>query len=68
MQLLTVDERGELSLIERTGDNIPQYAILSHTWDKDEVTYNEMIEGSVKEKLSYSKIKFCVEQVARDGL
>jgi hypothetical protein len=69
MRLLTRDERGELSLIERTGGNIPQYAILSHTWDKDgEATYNNLVEGTGEDKPGYSKVKFCVEQAARDGL
>ena len=68
MRLLTQNERGEISLIEWTGDNIPPYAILSHTWGKDEVTYNEMVEGSSKGKLGYSKIEFCVKQAAQDGL
>jgi Heterokaryon incompatibility protein (HET) len=69
MRLLTRDARGELNLVERTGDDIPQYAILSHTWDKDgEVTYNDLAEGTGKDKPGYSKIKFCVEQAARDGL
>jgi len=69
MRLLTHDERGELSLVERSGDNIPQYAILSHTWDKDgEVTYNDLAERTGKDKPGYSKIKFCVEQAARDSL
>jgi tetratricopeptide (TPR) repeat protein len=68
MRLLTCNERGELYLVERTGDNIPQYAILSHTWGDDEVTYNDLVEGSGRDKPSYSKIEFCVEQAARDGL
>jgi hypothetical protein len=69
MRLLTRNERGELSLIERTGHNIPQYAIVSHTWDKDgEVTYNDLVEDTGKDKPGYNKIKFCVEQAARDSL
>lgn len=69
MRLLTRDERGELSPIERTGDNIPTYAILSHTWGEDgEVSYNELVAGTGKNKPGYKKIEFCVEQAARDGL
>lgn len=69
MRLLARDERGELSLIERTGDNVPQYAILSHTWDNDgEVSYSDLVAGTSNNKPGYKKIKFCVEQAARDGL
>ena len=69
MRLLTRDERGELSLTKRTGDNIPQYAILSHTWEKDgEVSYNDLVASTGKNKSGYKKIEFCVEQAARDGL
>jgi hypothetical protein len=68
MRLLTRNERGEISLIERTGINIPQYAILSHTWGDGEVTYNELVEGIGNDKPGYNKVKFCVEQAARDGL
>jgi hypothetical protein len=69
MRLLTRDdETGEFSLIERTGDSIPEYAILSHTWEDGEVTYKDLIEGTRGNKSGYTKIKFCVEQAARDGL
>jgi hypothetical protein len=68
MRLLTRNDKGELSLIERTGDNIPQYAILSHTWEDGEVIYNDLAERTGQNKPGYSKIKFCVEQAARDGL
>ena len=33
-----------------------------------EVTYNELVEGTGRDKPSYSKIKFCMEQAAQDGL
>ena len=32
MRLLQVDENDELSLTDDLVDNIPPYAILSHTW------------------------------------
>jgi hypothetical protein len=46
----------------------PQYAILSHTWEDEEVTYEDMVEGSGRNKAGYEKIKFCAEQAAIDGL
>ena len=47
---------------------MPRYAILSHTWGNEEVTYEDMVEASGRNKASYKKIKFCGEQAAMDGL
>lgn len=49
---------------------IPRYAILSHTWgpESDEVTFNDLNNGTGKEKIGYEKIKFCAAQARRDGL
>jgi hypothetical protein len=50
-------------------DEVPPYAILSHTWQEDEeVTYDEIIEGSNKGKAGYDKLRFCAQQARRDGL
>jgi hypothetical protein len=69
MRLLAGDSSGEFSLTKDLVD-LPAYAILSHTWggDDEEVTYNDMIEGSGKFKTGHRKIQFCGEQAARDGL
>ncbi|KAH7276208.1 putative ankyrin repeat-containing protein [Fusarium solani] len=47
-------------------DNAPQYAILSHTWDEEEVTFQDMEQGRAKDKKGYTKIKNCCS-VARDN-
>tara|TARA_R110002003_G_scaffold699_2_gene21082 strand:- start:2349 stop:3077 length:729 start_codon:yes stop_codon:yes gene_type:complete len=46
------------------------YAILSHTWgaDGEEVTFEDLANGTGKAKPGYRKIKFCGEQVRQDGL
>ncbi|KAH8800242.1 hypothetical protein F5884DRAFT_757854 [Xylogone sp. PMI_703] len=49
-------------------DSAPPYAILSHTWTKQEVTYNELVSGTGKGKTGYAKIRFCVDKAAEDGL
>lgn len=51
-------------------DQIPPYAILSHTWgaDSEEVTFEDLVEGSGRDKPGYGKINFCGEQAARDSL
>src|SRR5947207_9198330 len=51
-------------------DEIPPYAILSHTWgaDTEEVTFKDLIDGSGKSKPGYEKVRFCGEQAKCDGL
>ena len=49
-------------------DEIPPYAILSHTWNDGEVTYDELVAGTGKNKAGYAKIHFCVNKAAEDGL
>lgn len=58
-------------LQEFVGDCIPTYAILSHTWDFDEVMFSEMIKSKhrelAKRKYGFSKIaRFCA-QAQKDG-
>ncbi|EDN98515.1 hypothetical protein SS1G_13374 [Sclerotinia sclerotiorum 1980 UF-70] len=68
MRLLEMKSPGEFSLIHvATHDTLP-YAILSHTWTDQEVTYKDLISGTGKSKSGYKKIKFCGEQAAKDGL
>lgn len=72
MRLLRRCDAGEFSLTEhlRGEDTIPPYAILSHTWgaDPDEVTFEDMTNGTGKDKAGYKKIRFCGEQARQDGL
>ena len=49
-------------------DNIPPYAILSHTLGEEEVTSSEFLSKTGKNKPGYAKIKFCREQAAKDSL
>lgn len=61
MRLLTLDNHGKLSLTEDLLNNIPPYAILSHTWgaDRDEVTFDDLQNGLGKNRDGYTKIQFC---------
>ena len=70
MRLLEADDDGGFSLTKNFGDDVPLYAILSHTWgaDTEEVTYSDLIEKTNKSKASYDKIRFYGEQAKRDGL
>ena len=68
MRLLEIKSPGEFSLIQVATHNTLPYAILSHTWTGQEVTYQDLISGAGKSKSGYEKIKFCGEQASRDGL
>ena len=61
MRLLKNDGHGNLSLVERHDNDIPRYAILSHTWgaDGDEVTFRDLTKGTSKNKTGGEKIEFC---------
>jgi hypothetical protein len=70
MRLLRLGDDGEFSLDEFFGNNIPPYAVLSHTWgaDDEEVTFKDLIVGTGKNKVGYKKIRFCGKQAVEDGL
>jgi ankyrin repeat protein len=70
MRLLKTEADGSLSLVERSDSDIPPYAILSHTWgrDEDEVTFKDWNDGTSKSKSGYKKIQSCGEQATKDGL
>ncbi|CAK7233328.1 hypothetical protein SBRCBS47491_008571 [Sporothrix bragantina] len=53
--------------------NIPDYAILSHTWGDDvhEVSFDDMTQDSqvrAKSKAGFQKVLFCVTRAKQDGL
>src|ERR1700710_967389 len=71
MRLLRYDNDGNIILTKFDESDIPEYAILSHTWAQDnskEVTYAEVINETGQEKEGFKKIRFCGEQASRDGL
>jgi WD40 repeat protein len=70
MRLLQCDGEDELRFTKdfKKDDKVPPYAILSHTWQHEEVTFSEIITGSYKSKHGYRKIRFCAQQAKRDGL
>jgi len=63
---------GSIIWHEPTSDDVPVYAILSHTWGKDEVTFDDLTVAvdmsKVELKAGWKKIQFCAKQAARDGL
>ncbi|KAF3011320.1 hypothetical protein E8E14_003797 [Neopestalotiopsis sp. 37M] len=71
MRLLHHLGDGDFRLEEFAEDNKPDYAILSHTWlmNGSEVTFGDLEMGNAQTKTaSYDKVRFCIEQAAKDGL
>jgi hypothetical protein len=71
MRLLERNSTGEFSLTKDfVGDDVPRYAILSHTWEADtkEVSFKDLTDGTGKSKPGYDKLRFCGEQARRDDL
>lgn len=58
----------KLELIEEFGQAIPEYAILSHTWENDEVTYQHVINGTAQKHDAYPKVLSAIRQAVSDGL
>lgn len=58
-----------LQLKDFVGDeNIPKYAILSHTWGKDEISLQAWNDTDKETKGGFTKIKYCCDQAIRDNL
>jgi hypothetical protein len=69
MRLWEHGENGDFNLTEDlTGKNIPKYAILSHTWGSEEVTFKDMTYSTEKGKTNYGQIRFCAERAGRESL
>jgi hypothetical protein len=62
-------ETSTLELRDFVGASIPSYAILSHTWGDDEVTFKDMrkYREAAKNKAGYTKVQKCCEKARKDG-
>src|SRR5436189_6483734 len=56
-----------LELEEFSGNKIPEYAILSHTWEGDEVSFQDMQAHTAEKRAGYAKIKYSGTQATADG-
>lgn len=56
------------SLVNFDPLDIPSYAVLSHRWGPEEVTFRDLEDGAAETKAGFRKLKFCGEQASRDGL
>lgn len=67
MRLLKYGDGGQLAH-SVFHDDIPPYAILSHTWGTEEVGFQDVVDGVGKSKAGYRKIELCKEEAALHGL
>ena len=65
MRLIKAQTR---ELCEFSENEIPTYAILSHTWGSEEVTFQEMKNGVDEDKEGFKKIKGCCKQAIEDDI
>lgn len=65
MRLLNVDAK---ELQEFQDDSTPSYAILSHTWREEEMTFQDMSVSEPSRKAGYAKILGCCHQAKADQL
>lgn len=74
MRLLRIDADGSLSFTNFLDRNVPNFAILSHTWRGDqEPTYQDVINSktpgfAADNSPSFDKLYFCGEQAKTDRL
>ena len=57
-----------LQLEEFIGTNIPRYAILSHTWGDEEVSFADFTSGQPTVRSGYQKIIFTCQQAIKDKI
>ncbi|KAK4495101.1 hypothetical protein PRZ48_013428 [Zasmidium cellare] len=62
-----IDTR-QLKFKEFLGSDIPEYAILSHCWGDDEVSYHDFLAGRKQDGLGYKKITDCCALALEQGL
>ncbi|KAI1337202.1 heterokaryon incompatibility protein-domain-containing protein [Xylariaceae sp. FL0016] len=65
MRLINVESH---ELHEFFGSDIPAYAILSHTWGDEEVTFQDMQTNKAHTKMGYEKIWLTCEQARYNNL
>ncbi|OTA53183.1 HET-domain-containing protein [Hypoxylon sp. EC38] len=75
LQTQTAKETGILRLVEKRVNELPPYAILSHTWEDDEITFEDIENGRANDAsmktpaalASLSKLRGACIQAAADG-
>jgi hypothetical protein len=61
-------ETHTLKLVQFFDEKAPAYVILSHTWDEQEITFQEMQSGrGLESKKGYIKVVNCCKLAKQDG-
>lgn len=68
IRLLHRNPDGDIVFREPTSSDVPSYAILSHTWGKEEILLQDIEAGTARSKAGWKKIEFCAKQAEADGL
>lgn len=58
----------QLKCVEFNPDEIPPYAILSHTWARDEVLLADVVNGTAHERQAWKKVFFACTRALDDNL
>jgi hypothetical protein len=56
------------SLVNFCGDDIPPYAILSHTWGEEEVSFQDWSKEGYQEKRGYAKMNGCCGEAKGEAI
>ncbi|KAK3988769.1 vegetative incompatibility protein HET-E-1 [Cladorrhinum sp. PSN332] len=67
MRLLNVTNLQFEEFFGEAGNGIPAYAILSHTWGDDEVSYKDHLEGHDLTNAGFEKIRGCAKLAEAEG-
>ena len=59
---------GTLQLEEFADDEVPRYAILSHRWQKDEYSFEDMRSDNGRQKTGWSKIDSCCRLASENSI
>lgn len=68
MRLINISTLTALTLEDFIGDEVPPYAILSHTWDKEEVSFQAFSSPEARSFAGYKKIQGVCSIAAGDDL
>src|SRR5882724_4313234 len=67
MRLLNVKD---LVVEKFLGKEVPTYAILSHTWENEEITFDDvenLLQPELQKRKGYNKLSSAIRQATRDG-
>ncbi|KAF6817920.1 HET domain-containing protein [Colletotrichum plurivorum] len=62
------NDQESIELVDFMPDLVPHYAILSHTWESNEVVYADIRDHTASSKTAFRKIRYSCVQTIADGL